>query len=194
MKTELDAEMAAKDPAAAVRRLLADPTLPAPVRQFLAAGGQLERIVLDAEGQWRHEGEAFANPALIALFHRSLQRTPGGTWVLHIPPFTYPVELADTPYYVRGARCPGPQVILSLSDDSEEVLEPTTLRYVEERGLYCRVKGTPGEPARLLRPAYFALAGQITEEAGCYYLTLAGERTRIPEATWAQACGDSAPR
>src|SRR3954464_4980491 len=90
-----------------VQRLLADPTLPVPIRQFLTAGGQLERIVLDEQGQWSHQGEPFLNPALIELFNRSLERTPGGTWVLHIEPFSYPVELADTPYYVHGARLQG---------------------------------------------------------------------------------------
>ena len=193
MKTEMDGDMESEGLAADARRLLADSTLPAQVRQLLAGGGRLERIVLDAEGQWRHEGEPFQNAALIALFSRSLQRTPGGTWVLHIPPFTYPIELSDTPYYVRSVRCQGTQVVLSVSDDSQEPLDPATLRYVEGRGLYCRVKGRPGYAARLLRPAYFALANQITQEADGYFLVLAGQRSRIREATWEQARGGSDP-
>src|SRR5450432_2039943 len=109
-----------------VARLLADPTLPAPVRHFLTAGGQLERIVLDDQGQWSHQGEPFLNPALSSLFSRSLQRTPGGTWVLSIPPFCYPVTLADTPYYVRSARLEGDAVELCLGDDTAERLDPST--------------------------------------------------------------------
>lgn len=172
---------------ATAQRLLADPTLPEPVRQFLGAGGQLERIVLTAEGQWLHEGEPFTNPALIALFSRSLQRTAGGTWVLHIPPFTYPVELADTPYYVRSALWQAERVLLQLNDDSEEPLDPASLRYVEGRGLYCRVKGQPGYAARLLRPAYYALASQLSESAEGFYLELSGQRCRIPETSWENA-------
>ncbi len=207
---------------AAIARLLADETLPAPVRQFLAAGGQLEQIVLDEQGLWSHQGEPFQNPALIALFSRSLVRTPGGTWLVHIPPFSYPVEVRDTPYFVRSARCAGDAVVLHLSDDSEERLEPATLRYVEGRGLYCRVKASerpggksptgpgggsgdgpgggpssaacsddgderPGSAARLLRPAYFALSGLISEEPGGFFFALAGQRSRVPEVSWQEA-------
>lgn len=222
----------------AIARLLADETLPLPVRQFLSAGGQLEQIVLDEEGLWSHQGEPFENPALIALFSRSLVRTPGGTWLVHVPPFSYPVEVRDTPYYVRSARCDGDQVVLHLSDDSEERLDPATLRYVEGRGLYCRVKagsgpgdapndkpdsaalsgarpgraahsgegpdarpddvahsgGGSGErrgsAARLLRPAYFALSSQISEEPGGFFLTLAGQRSQVPEVSWQEARAD----
>ena len=166
------------------QRLLADATLPGPVRQFLLAGGQLERIVLDAEGTWQHEGEPFENPALIALFNRSLQRTAGGTWVLHIPPFTYPIELADTPYYVRSARHEDGRIMLHLGEEREQPLDPDTLCYVEGRGLYCRVNGGA---ARLLRPAYFALAGQIAETADGFYLELAGKRSRIAQVSWERA-------
>jgi hypothetical protein len=165
-----------------VARLLADPTLPAPVRQFLTAGGQLERIVLSEEGQWSHQGEPFLNLALSALFSRSLQRTPGGTWVIHIPPFSYPVTLADTPYYVRSARLAGDAVLLTLNDDTEEPLFPRTLRYVEGRGLYCRVKlaSESGYAARLLRPAYYALAEHIVEDASGFFLQLGRERIPVP--------------
>lgn len=189
---------------AAIARLLADETLPSPVRQFLAAGGQLEQIVLDEQGLWSHQGEPFQNPALIALFSRSLVRTPGGTWLVHIPPFSYPVEVRDTPYFVRSARCAGDEVFLHLSDDSEERLDPATLRYVEGRGLYCRVRagggsgrsdGGPGErpderpdsAARLLRPAYFALSSLISEEPGGFFFTLAGQRSQVPEVSWQEA-------
>lgn len=172
------------------RRLLADATLPAPVRQFLLSGGQLERIVLDAEGKWQHEGAPFENPALIALFNRSLRRTAGGTWVLHIPPFTYPIELGDTPYYVRSARYEDGRIILHLNDESEQPLDPATLCYVEGRGLYCRVQGAAGGAARLLRPAYFALASQIAETADGFYLELAGRHLQIPQVSWEKARAD----
>ena len=158
----------------------------------VAMATQLEQIVLDEEGLWSHQGERFQNPALIALFSRSLVRTPGGTWLVHIPPFSYPVEVRDTPYYVRSARCDGDRVVLHLSDDSEERLDPATLRYVEGRGLYCRVKtgDGPGSAARLLRPAYFALSSQISEEPGGFFFTLAGQRSQVREVSWQEARAD----
>jgi hypothetical protein len=175
-------------------RLLADPALPPPVRRFLESGGRLERIVLSDQGQWSHEGEPFTNPALIGLFNRSLMQTAGGTWLLHIPPFSYPIELSDTPYYVRSARLADGAVVLGLSDDAEEPLQPATLRYVEGRGLYCRVKNgvVPGGfAARLLRPAYFVLADSMRpagQGRDGYVLDLGPQQqTVVPVVTWEQA-------
>jgi hypothetical protein len=162
-----------------------DPTLPEPVRRFLQTGARLESIVLDAEGRWLHEGEVIENPRLRALFHRSIGRTSGGTWVLSIGPFTYPIQVEDTPYHVRSLRVEdegegGPRVMLRLSDDTEEALDPATLRLSQEegRGLSCKVKGGAWE-ARLCRPAYLALAPRLVEgggEDGGYALELGGRR------------------
>lgn len=68
-----------------------DPDVPERVRAFLLTGAPLEEIRLDTRGRWHHEGEPFRNARLARLFHRSLQRTPAGTWVLHVAPYTYPV-------------------------------------------------------------------------------------------------------
>jgi hypothetical protein len=164
-------------------RILGDPDLPAPVRRALEGGATLERIELDAEGEWRHAGEPFTNPNLIALFHRSIvrtgTRTTGGTYLLSIPPFSYPILVADTPRFVRHARLGEDRVTLVLSDGSEEPLDASTLAYVKDRGLYCRV-GTERWPARFLRPAYYALAEQIAEEGGAFYLDLPSGRAPVP--------------
>lgn len=141
-----------------------DETLPAPVREFLRGGGTLERIRLDEEGRFWHEGEPILNERLRALFHRSVERSPGGTWVLHVPPFVYPIEVADTPYHVRSLRLsPGERrVWLRLSDESEEALDATTLSYDERRGLAAAVKGG-AHRARLTRAAFHALCDRLEE-------------------------------
>lgn len=165
-----------------IKQLLLDPGLPEPLRRALEGGAALERIELTAEGQWRHQGEAFANPGLIALFHRSIARTAGGTYVLSIPPFTYPITIADTPRFVRHVRLDGAAVTLLLSDGSEQPLQPDTLAYVDGRGLYCRVRAPDGSrwPARFLRPAYYALGEHLGEADGACFLDLPGQRISVP--------------
>lgn len=155
-----------------------DQTLPEPVRQFLMSGGTLERIALDEEGRWTHQGEPFENEHLRALFHRSIERTGGGTWVLHIGPFIYPIEVADTPYHVRRLRLLGEGVDeraeLGLSDGTEEVLDPLTLRYrADPPALYCGVKGGAHQ-ARFNRAAYDELLQRLEEHHGQYGVRIAG--------------------
>lgn len=159
-----------------------DPTLPEPVRRFLESGARLEAIVLDDEGEWHHEGGGFENERLKALFHRSIRRTPGGTWVLDVPPFTYPIQVADTPYHVRSLRIegegPDERVVMRLSDDTEEVLAPGGLRHVEGRGFYCAVKDGAFQ-ARFNRAATFALAPRLEGEEGSLWLRLGAGRTLV---------------
>ncbi|MFO0576591.1 MAG: DUF1285 domain-containing protein [Polyangia bacterium] len=182
-----------------VKQLLRDPGLPEAVRRALLGGAKLERIELDPEGQWRHQGEPFTNPNLIALFHRSIARTAGGTYVLQIPPFSYPITVADTPRFVRhvriaareagGREAGGPAVTLLLSDGSEQPLAADGLAYVADRGLYCRVLSPDGSrwPARFLRPAYYALAEHLVEEGGAFQLDLPSGRVPIPTVEHAAA-------
>ncbi len=160
---------------------LADDTLPEPVRRALSSGKHLERITLDAEGRWWHEGDPIDHPRIADLFHRSIERTPGGTFVLHIPPFTYPIEVRDTPYFVRQVTIAAdatPPVHLRLSDGSEEALDLHSLRYVPERGFYCRVKAG-AFAAHFCRPAYYALAEYVQEEGSRYSLVLGKEHIPI---------------
>ncbi len=172
-----------------------DPTLPDPVRRFLEAGATLESIVLDQEGRFTHQGQPILNQRLRRLFHRSVDRTPGGTWVLHISPYTYPITVEDTPYHVRTVTLVPPlmkdpgggaeRVILRLSDDTQEPLDPATLRYVPGRGFYCRVKGGAFE-ARFNSPAYYRLAELICHEEAQddedqeYRLRIGGQERVIP--------------
>lgn len=160
---------------------LDDPTLPEPIRRALGAGMPLERLELDEEGRFFHQGEPFLNENVARLFHRSLKRTAGGTWLIEIPPFSYPLRVADTAYVVRSIEFRGeapPR--LTLSDETSEPLDPTSLRYVEGRGLYCQVKQGK-EPARFTRAAYFAASEHIDESAdGTYVLRLGTTAIRVP--------------
>lgn len=180
--------------AASAQQFLDDPTLPEPIRRALTAGMPLERLELDEEGHFYHQGEPFLNENVARLFHRSLRRTPGGTWLIDIPPFSYPLRVADTAYVVRRVEFRGEgegrgegeaAPLLTLSDETVEPLAEATLRYVEGRGLYCRVKGG-SEPARFSRPAYFAIADRIEsaddESDGRYWLRLGNRRLPIAGA------------
>ena len=149
---------------------LADPTIPVPIRQALQRGAVLESIELDSEGHFWHEGERITDARISDLFHRSIQRTPGGTYLLVVAPFSYPLVVHDVPYWVTGVAlatdCDSgdrPGLRVRLSDGSEEDLAIDTLRYQPRRGFVCRVKGGT-MPARFSRPSYFALAEYVTED------------------------------
>jgi len=147
-------------------QVLADDTVPAPVRAALEKGLTLEDIRLDAQGRWWHAGQIIEHPRIHELFSRSVDETEGGTHVLKIWRFTYPITVEDTPYFVTGVRvdASAPAVTLRLNDGSEEAL-PSELTLSGENRLVARVKEGRFE-ARFLRTAYHDLLQLAEEEAG----------------------------
>lgn len=169
-------------PVARARHDEIDPTLPETVRRYLLSGAQLEPIRLDRHGHWWHRGEPFENRRLIDLFSRSVERTDGGTWVLHIAPFTYPIEVEDTGYFVQritmdlaGGILRG--VVLHLSDGTDERLDPSTLQY--DDSLRCRIKDGQFE-ARFLRMPYYQLVDHVEADRLGFKLMLGERAWRIP--------------
>ena len=79
----------------AVRRAaLQDPDLPSGLRRALESGAALEDIALDDRGRWWHEGVRIEHKRLSTLFHRGLEQTNSGTWLIALPPYSYPVHVA----------------------------------------------------------------------------------------------------
>lgn len=148
-----------------------DPTLPEVVQNFLRSGARLESIHLDARGTWTHEGMLFENPRVIALFNRSVNRTPGGTWVLEIPPFTYPITVEDTGFFVENIDLTTSPPTLTLSDETTEPLDIQSLQYQPEDRLYCTIKNGQFQ-ARFKRHPYHTLLDLAVETPGGIALTI----------------------
>lgn len=158
-----------------------DETLPEVVQSFLRSGAKLQEIRLDAAGKWTHEGLDFENPRIIDLFSRSVGRTEGGTWVLEIGHFTYPIEVEDTGFFVERVRLGESPPIIELSDGTEEPFSPEELSYGAGGRLYCTVKDGSFE-ARFKRNAYYRLAEHIEDDGEQWTLVLDGTRYPIASA------------
>lgn len=146
-----------------------DETLPDVVKAFLRKGAKLEEIRLDASGNWTHEGLDFENPRIISLFNRSIGRTAGGTWVLEIGTFTYPIEVEDAGYFVERVDLAQDPPLLHLSDETSEPLDLSTLRYAPEGRLYCSIKSGTFD-ARFKRSTYYRMAEHIEDDGGWVFM------------------------
>ncbi len=157
-----------------------DPTLPEVVRNFLESGGELEEIRLDERGKWTHEGLHFENPRLIDLFSRSVGRTEGGTWVLEIHRFTYPITVEDTGFFVDSVDWTDDPPTLRISDGTTEPLDITSIDYQRGGRLYCRIKD--GEfRARFKRSAYHSIMEHLHEDHGQIILTVGDEEILLAD-------------
>lgn len=156
-----------------------DPTLPEVVRQFLASGKKLEEIRLHDTGRWTHEGCDFENARVIKLFSRSVQRTEGGTWVLAIGRFTYPIVVEGTGFFVERIDLEDAAAWITLSDATRERLALDTLHYEEGGKLLCTIK-EGAYTARFLKPAYYKLLDRVEPDpSGTLTLELYGQRVTL---------------
>ncbi len=148
-----------------------DPTLPEVVKDFLRKGATLEEIRLSGGGQWTHEGLVFSNSRLIDLFSRSVGRTEGGTWVLEIGPFTYPITVEDTGFFVERVDWSHSPPLLTVSNGTTEQLDPGTLSYESGGRLYCRIDDGKFR-ARFKRNAYHSIMDHLREDDGDILLVI----------------------
>lgn len=127
-------------------------------------------IVLDAEGTFFHDGAKVAHPKLAAAFHKWISRHPDdGRYILtNGYDWTY-FTVEDVPYFVRSVRDVDGSAVLTLNDDSEETLDPASLRVGPRDDLYLVVKrSVRGGPfdAKFTRAAQIQLAPFLREEGG----------------------------
>jgi len=103
---------------------------------------------LDALGRFWHDDEAVAHAGLAASLHKWIQRHPeDGRYILaNGYDWTY-FTVADAPYFVLRLRSEPDQIILTLSDGTEEPFDPTRAWIGERDALYTQVKRkAPGGP------------------------------------------------
>lgn len=119
--------------------------------------------MLDGDGRFWHAGELVTHPGMQEAFASWISRHPGdGRHILcNGYDWTY-FTVEDVPFFVRalGGRAAEPTVILS--DQTEEPLDPGSLRVGRGDALYCRVKGGAYE-ARFTPAAQLALAPYVEE-------------------------------
>ncbi len=157
-----------------------DPTLPEVVQDFLRSGAELQEIRLDERGRWTHEGLLFENPRIVDLFSRSVDRTEGGTWVLEVGRFTYPITVEDTGFFIDRVDWSQSPPMVELSDKTTEALDVESLEYRPGGRLYCRVKDGNFR-ARFKHHAYHSITEHLDEEEGQIILTVDDMRTVLAD-------------
>jgi hypothetical protein len=139
---------------------------------------------LDAEGRFLHDGAPVDHPKLAAALHTWIARHPdNGRYILtNGYDWTY-FTVDDVPFFVRSIKAVDGDVILVLSDATEEPLDPATVRVGPRGDLYLQVKrDAKGGPfdAKMTRFAQMQLAEFLSEEGGEVVLATRRGRVRLP--------------
>ena len=132
---------------------------------------------LDREGRFWHRSNLLEHARTLAALHRGLHRAEDGRWAVRIEPERAYVEVEDAGRFVRRIEAQGRGLCAQLATGEWVEVDPATLASGTDDALYLR---TPdGDRARLTRAAQLSLADHLREDAGTFWLELAGHRHRI---------------
>ena len=149
---------------------------PPPLRPF--------GLVLQRNGRFRHEGQAIVHPRLRALFERSVRYLPDQQkYVVQVGRFRGEIELEEAGFFVRSVDVASGRI--SLSDGTEEPLDPATLRpsALDGDALLCTVKcelSPGGLPARFEPGAQAELLLAVEEAPSGHRLRLGDRVHALP--------------
>jgi hypothetical protein len=127
-------------------------------------------IRLDAQGRFWHDDACIEHRGLSKAFHGWISRHPDdGRYILtNGYDWTY-FTVDDAPYFVESVHIEPQRIRLTLSDGSEEALDPDTTRVGPDAALYALVKWqAPGGPfeAKFTRHAQASLEPALVELDG----------------------------
>jgi hypothetical protein len=139
---------------------------------------------LHHDGRWSHEGAPILNRRLREHFDRSVRYLPAERkYVVVLRHFRGEIEVEEAAFFVRSFDAANGRI--TLSDRSEEALDPSTLALSPIDGaLLCRVKRAlepQGLLARFSHGAHADLMQAVEEHGGRPALRIAGTWHPLPE-------------
>jgi hypothetical protein len=136
-----------------------------------------EVITLTKNGIWIADGTEITHEPTRRLFARSLKKIDQG-YQLEIGRETKRIHVEDTAYFViRIDETQDGRLELLLSDETREILDPSTLNYRSGR-LTCRIKNSQ-EEAKFIHAPYMDLLQSLKEDSQGYYLELKSKNEKI---------------
>lgn len=128
-------------------------------------------IRIDKDGVWFYRGQEMFRREIVNFFYEHLKQDDLGDYLIDLGEDRCYVDVEDAPFVVRSVQSgltetddPVSCLLLSLSDDTLEPLDPETLHIGDDNVLYCLVKGGTFK-TRFTRPAYYQLAERIVYDA-----------------------------
>ena len=146
---------------------------------FLQGRTRETQISRDAAGRWWNAGDPIEHPGLVRAFDGWVDRAEDGRFCLSNDINWAYVAIEGPAYFVRAVDVGAEGVLLFLSGDRSEMLDPATLRQDAQGALYCDVR--EGRcPARFDNHAANQLAELVGEDGAGVYIDIGGRRLRPP--------------
>jgi hypothetical protein len=147
-------------------------------------------IRIDKEGIWYFRGAEMFRREIVNFFYENMRLDETGNYLIELQGDSGDrcyVEVEDTAFVVKSVYKKnvsdngGEGIVLGLSDDTEEILDPATLKIGEENVLYCIINKSGNNrifKARFSRAGYYQLAEHINYDDvnDAYFIELNDQR------------------
>jgi uncharacterized protein len=143
-------------------------------------------IRIDKDGTWYFRGAEMFRREIVNYFYDNLRMDTSGHYLIELPGDRCFVEVEDTAFVVKAVHkirsTPDnrEEFLITLSNDTQEILDPVTLRIGRDNVLYCSIRNGDFE-ARFSRSGYYQLAEHVEYDTDndAYFLRLNGRRFDI---------------
>lgn len=132
-------------------------------QQFLKGRTRETKIRRDARGRWFNDDDPIDHPNLVRCFDGWVDRAEDGRFCLSNDINWAYASIEGAPYVVRDVEITARVILLRLSGDREETLDPNTLHQDKSGGLWCTVREARC-PARFANHASAKLADVMGED------------------------------
>lgn len=137
------------------------------------------KLRIDRDGEWSSDGEEITHVGILANLRGNLRHDAQGYFV-QAGRVRVPVAVEDTPFTVLRIESEENGLRLTVNDQTQEPLDPRTLRLTADGVPYCRIKAGQFD-ARFTRAAAYQLGHLVDydESLNRASLTLGGTRYEL---------------
>ena len=147
--------------------------------QFLKGRTRETKIRRDAAGRWFNGEDRVEHPKLVTSFDGWIDRAEDGRFCLSNSINWAYVTVEGPAYFVKDAVVRDEGVVLQLSGDVDEPLDPATLRQDSEGALWCIVRHGRC-PARFDNHALSKMSDLVQEDDEGVYVQIGSMKVRPP--------------
>ncbi len=137
-----------------------------------------DTIRLDADGNWFQGEYPILHERTSSYLHKHIERDEDGNYFLTGEEKPVYIEVEDVPYWICKLERTIAGYLITLTDESIELLDPESLWVGEKEGLYCLVKGG-GVPAKFQRNTFHELAKYMESKGASYVLSVGSKKYPI---------------
>ncbi|MBI4411886.1 MAG: DUF1285 domain-containing protein [Deltaproteobacteria bacterium] len=137
-----------------------------------------DMIRLDSEGNWYQGDFPILHERTCQFFYKHIALDADGKYYLEGEERPVYIKVEDVPYWITKVERTIAGYLVSLTDESIELLDLNSLWIGKKNALYCAVKGG-SFPAKFMRVPYYEITKDLQQRGKKYFLVFRGKSYSI---------------